>query len=82
MKLIQYLEVVNLFANGIIGVGPDLLGPDVFQDYFGLFGIIPEISLLADSLFVFDFYSLAIVVKDTSSRQPLGPSSLSTVQWS
>jgi hypothetical protein len=82
MKFIQYLEVFNLFVDGIIGVGPDFLGPDVFQDDFSLFGIIPEVSLLADSFFVFDFYSLAIVVKDTSSRQPRGPSSLSTVQWS
>jgi hypothetical protein len=82
VKFIQYLEVINLFVDSIIGIRPDFLGADVFQDYFGLFGIIPEISLLADSLFVFDFYSLAIVVKDTSSRQPRGPSSLSTVQWS
>ena len=44
-----------------------------------MFGIIPEISLLGDEFFVFYFYALMIVVKDTSSRRSHEPSSLSTV---
>jgi len=82
MEFLQHFQVVNFFVDNFIGIGPDLLGPDVLQDNFRLFGVVPEISLLADSFFVFDFYSLAIVVKDTSSRQPHGPSNLSIGQQS
>jgi hypothetical protein len=64
------------------GIRPDFFGPDIFQDEFGLFGIVPKISLVGDEFFVFYFGNLAIVVKDTSSRPPHGSSSLSTVLWS
>jgi hypothetical protein len=73
----KHLQVVNRFADGLIGIGPDLLGPYVLQDRFGLLGVVPEIGLVGDPFFVFDFYAFTIVVKDTSSRQPLGPSRLS-----
>jgi hypothetical protein len=66
----------------IKGIGPHLLGPDIFQDGLGLLGIIPKISLMRDEFFVVYFGNLAIVVKDTSSRPPHGSSSLSTVLWS
>jgi hypothetical protein len=77
MKLIEHVEVVDCFGHSLIGIGPDFLGPDILQDGFGLLGIIPEIGLVRDPLLVFDFYAFAIVVKDTSSRQPLWPSRLS-----
>jgi hypothetical protein len=60
-------------------IRPDLFGPDVFQGSFGLLGIIPEIGLLGDQLFIFYFEALTIVVKDTPSRRSHEPSSLSTV---
>jgi hypothetical protein len=82
MKLIEHVEVVDLFAHGLIGIRPYFLGPDVLQDGFRLFRIIPEISLVGNPLFVFDFYAFSIVVKDTSSRQPRGPSRLSIGLWS
>jgi len=77
MKFNKHFEIIELRADGIIGIRPHLFGADIFQDRFSLFGIVPEVSLLCNTFFVFDFYSLAIVVKDTSSRQPLGPSNLS-----
>jgi hypothetical protein len=77
MKFIEHLEVVREFTHGLIGVSPNLLGPDIFQDRFGLLGVVPEIGLVGDPLFVFDFYAFTIVVKGTSSRQPLWPSRLS-----
>jgi hypothetical protein len=32
----------------IIGIRPDLFGPDVLQDGFSLLGIVPEIGLMRD----------------------------------
>jgi hypothetical protein len=61
------------------GIRPDLFGPDGLQRGFGLLGIVPEIGLLRDQLFIFYFYALTIVVKDTPSRRSHEPSSLSTV---
>jgi hypothetical protein len=50
-------------------ISPDLLGPDVLENCFGLLGTVPEVRLVRDSLLVFYFGLLAIVVKDTSSRR-------------
>jgi hypothetical protein len=82
MEFIEHLEVVSFFADRLIGISPNLLGPDIFQDGFGLLRVVPEVRLMRNTFFVFDFYSLAIVVKDTSSRQPRGPSRLSIGLWS
>jgi hypothetical protein len=82
VKFIKHLEVLHLFVDFFKGVSPNLLGPDIFKDGFGLPGVVPKISLVGDEFFVFYFVDLAIVVKDTSSRPPHGSSSLSTAQWS
>jgi hypothetical protein len=79
MKLVQHVQVVDQLRNVLKRIRPDLLGPDVLQGSFGLLGIIPEIGLLRDQLFIFYFKALTIVVKDTSSRRSHEPSSLSTV---
>ena len=80
MELVEHVQVIGLFAHRLIGVSPYFLCPDVLQDRFGLLGVIPKISLLCNTFFVFDFYALAIVVKDTSSVPQYGLSSLSTVR--
>lgn len=77
MKFIENFEVVELLVYFFIRVGPDFLRADVLQDDFRLFGVVPKIVLLGDAFFVFDFYFLTIVVKDTSSKPRHGPSSLS-----
>jgi len=69
VKLIQNVEVVELFADPVECIGPDLLGPDVLQDSLSLLRIVPEIGLVGDTLLVFYFRPLAVVVKDTSSRR-------------
>jgi hypothetical protein len=66
-------------VDALVGIGPDFLGAKLFQCSFCLFGIIPEIGLLGNQLFVFYFDDLTIVVKDTSSKPQFWPSSLSTV---
>src|SRR5205085_3575 len=68
-ELEQHFEVVELLINLFIRVGPNLFGAYVLQKCFRLFGVIPEIGLLGDALFVFYLGTLAIVVKDTSSRR-------------
>jgi hypothetical protein len=50
-------------------ISPDFLGADIFKNGFGLFGIVPEISLLGDEFFISYFKTLTVVVKDTSSRR-------------
>ena len=77
LKFIEYFQVVQLFAYFFVSIRPDFLGAYFFQREFGLFGVGPEIGLLCDALFVFNFYFLAIVVKDTSSKPLHGLSDLS-----
>jgi hypothetical protein len=69
MEFIQHLKVVELLADFVVSIGPDLLGPDILQNRFSLFGIVPEIILVSDTLLVLYLGSLAVVVKDTSSRR-------------
>jgi hypothetical protein len=69
MEFIQNFQVIKLLADFVKGISPDLLGPDVLQNGFGLLGVVPEIRLVRDPLLVFYFSLLAIVVKDTSSRR-------------
>jgi len=78
MKFVQNLKVLNGFIDLLKGVGPDLFRADVLQNNLSLLRICPKIGLLGDELLIFYFNSLTIVVKDTSSRRSLGPSSLST----
>jgi len=82
VKFIEHVQIFNLFVYPFKSVGPDFLGPYTVKNNFSLLGVIPKIRLMGDAFFVFYFVDLAIVVKDTSSRQPRGPSSLSTVLWS
>jgi hypothetical protein len=69
VKFIEHLEVIELLAHLVIGVSPDFFSPDIFQNGFCLLWVVPEIGLMCDALLVLYLGSLAIVVKDTSSRR-------------
>jgi hypothetical protein len=73
VKFIENLEVLNKLVHTLVGVGPDLLGPDVFENGFGLSRIVPEVVLVRDPLLVFDLYAFTVVVKDTSLGRRRGP---------
>jgi hypothetical protein len=51
------------------GIRPYFFCTDIFQNYFSLLGVVPEIGLLGYKFFVTYFKALTIVVKDTSSRR-------------
>jgi len=76
-EFLQDLQIVQLGRQIVVSVRPDLSAPDVFENGFSLFRIVPEIRLLGYSFFVFDLGLLAIVVKDTPSKRPVALSSLS-----
>src|SRR5690606_27904073 len=79
VKFIKYFQVVNKLLHALVRVGPHFLGPQIFQDSFGLFRVVPEIGLLGNEFFVFYFDDLTIVVKDTSLKPRCALSSLSVV---
>jgi hypothetical protein len=82
VKLVEHLEVFDRFIYTVIGIGPDLLCTNVFQNGFGLSGIIPEVVLMGNAFLVFYLYAFTVVVKDTSLGRRCGPLDLSVVQKS
>jgi len=79
VELAEYLKIFNSLVDTIVGIGPYLLGTNVFQDGLSLPGVIPKIVLVGNAFLVFYLYSLAIVVKDTSLGRRCGPLNLSVV---
>jgi hypothetical protein len=82
VEFTEHVEVFDLLVYFVKSIGPYFDCPDTFQDRFRLTRIVPKVGLMGDSVLICYFFNLAIVVKDTPSRQPRGPSSLSTVQLS
>jgi hypothetical protein len=80
MKLTQHFEILDLFIEFVVSIGPDFLCPDALQNILGLPGIVPEVVLVGNAFFVFDLSSFAIVVKDTSLGRRYEPLSPSIVQ--
>jgi len=78
VKFTQHLKIIDKLADLLERVGPNLFRSDTFKDCLRLLRVVPEIRLLSDQFFIANFESLAVVVKDTSSRQQREPSSLST----
>jgi hypothetical protein len=69
-------------GNGLIGKCPGFDGSDFAEDFFGGFGIIPEIRGEGFFFQRLNLGYLAVVVKDTPSGQKRDPSCLSTGLWS
>jgi hypothetical protein len=46
VKFIQNFKIIHQLGYIIKGIGPDLLGPDVFKNYLSLLRVVPELGLL------------------------------------
>jgi len=62
------LQVVKGIAHLFVGFCPEAYRFDLFQDFFGFFGIIPEFRLLGYFFLFFDQCFFPVDVKGTSSR--------------
>jgi hypothetical protein len=82
VKFVENFQVFDRLIYTVVGIRPDFLGADVFQDCFGLTWVVPEVVLMRDAFLVFDLYAFTIVVKDTSLGRRRGPLDLLVVRKS
>lgn len=72
-KLINDLQFFGQSVGFFIILNPFLFGTQVFNDYFGFFGVVPKVRGEGFFFFVGNFYQLPVDVKDTSSAHQGAP---------